>query len=85
MANEKLCRKYNLNPNVIKNILHSLRTGLLREVRKEQGGQQSKWKFFEALSYTKEDVLRGIKAKEQKEWSDDKIEKLIEFYKVNEQ
>ena len=33
----------------------------------------------------KEDVIRGIKAKEQKEWSDDEIEKLIEFYKVNEQ
>ena len=33
----------------------------------------------------KEDILRGAKMKEESEWTDEETEKLIDFYRANEQ
>ena len=84
-ASEDLSQQFNITPNNLKRVLHSLRTGLVQEIRKEQDGQKSKWKYFETLAYMKEDVARGMKAKEESEWTDEETEQLIGFYKQNEQ
>ena len=48
---------------VSKKQLHSLRTALTREVKKEiTEGHQSRWKFYTALTYMKDDV-RSLKVK----------------------
>ena len=48
---------------VSKKQLHSLRTALTREVKKETTeGHQSRWKFYTALTYMKDDV-RSLKVK----------------------
>ena len=48
---------------VSKKQLHSLRTALIREVKKETTeGHQSRWKFYTALTYMKDDV-RSLKVK----------------------
>jgi len=56
---------------------------LAREIKKESDGQKSRWKFFETLSYMKEDVLRSLRAKEDSEWTENETEQLIEYYKQN--
>jgi uncharacterized protein YktA (UPF0223 family) len=84
-AMETLSRDFNMTPNNLKRIHHGLRSALVREIKKEQEGQTSKWKCFETVSYMKDDVMRNIKAKEEKEWSDEEIEVLVDFYKQNEQ
>ena len=64
-ALDELSQKFNISPRCLKKQLHSLRTALTREVKKETTeGQQSRWKFYTALSYMKDDVVRSLKAKE---------------------
>ena len=53
-------------------------------MKREQEGQTTKWKIYDTVSYMKADVLRGIKVKEEKEWTDGESEQLVEFYKENE-
>ena len=85
-ALDELCQKFNISPSCLKKQLHSLRTSLTREVKKETTeGQQSRWKFYTALSYMKDDVVRSLKAKEETEWTEEETEQLIEFYKQNDQ
>jgi len=69
---EELSQKYNLSPGYLKRQLHTARTSLAREIKKESDGQKSKWKFFETLHYMKEDVLRSLRAKEESEWTETK-------------
>lgn len=45
-ALRELSLKFNLLPNGLKLKLHTLRTALVREISKENDGQQSKWKFL---------------------------------------
>ena len=85
-ALDELSQKFNISPRCLKKQLHSLRTALTREVKKETTeGQQSRWKFYTALSYMKDDVVRSLKAKEETEWTEEETEQLIEFYKQNDQ
>ena len=85
-ALDELRQKFNISPSCLKKQLHSLRTALTREVKKETTeGQQSRWKFYTALSYMKDDVVRSLKAKEETEWTEEETEQLIEFYKQNDQ
>lgn len=84
-AMETLSNTFNMAPYNLKKILHTLRSAVVREIKKEQEGQASKWKFFKTVSYMKDEVMRSLKAKEEKEWSDEEIEDLIDYYKVNEQ
>ena len=56
-ALDELCQKFNISPSYLKKQLHSLRTALTREVKKETTeGQQLRCKFYTALSYMKDDV-----------------------------
>lgn len=84
-ALEDLSQKFNLTQSFLKRQLHTLRTALVRELKKENEGQQSKWKFYDTLKYMKEDVQRSLKAKEESEWTEGETEQLIEYYKQNEQ
>ena len=53
---------------------------MTREAIKENTeGQQSRWKFYTALSYMKDDVVCSLKAKEKTEWTEEETEQLIEF------
>ena len=56
---EELSHKHNLSPGYLNRQLHTARTSLPREVKKESDGQKSKWKFFETLNYMKEDVVKN--------------------------
>ena len=56
---EELPQKYNLSPGYLNRQLHTARTSLAREIKKESDGQKSKWKFFETLNYMKEDVVKN--------------------------
>ena len=77
---DTLCQKFNISPNCLRKQLHSPRTVLTREVIKENTeGQQSRWKFYTALAYMKDDVLCSLKAKEKTEWTEEETEQLIEF------
>ena len=46
-ALEDLSQKFNLTQSFLKRQLHTLRTALVRELKKENEGQQSKWKLIE--------------------------------------
>ena len=56
---EELPQKYNLSPGYLNRQLHTVRTSLAWEIKKESDGQKSKWKFFETLNYMKEDVVKN--------------------------
>ena len=80
---DTLCQKFNISPNCLRKQLHSPRTARTREVIKENTeGQQSRWKFYTALAYMKDDVLCSLKAKEKTEWTEEETEQLIEFLKA---
>lgn len=84
-ALEELSQKFNISPNCVKRQLHSVRTPLTREIKKGNEDQKSKWKFYETVSFMKEDIVRSPKAEEVIEWSDEETEQFIEFYKQNDQ
>ena len=63
---EKLSQKYNLSPGCLKRQLHTVRTLLAREIKKESDGQKLKWKFFKMLHCGKEDFLSFAKGKRRK-------------------
>ena len=82
---EELSEKYNLSPGYLKRQLHTVRTALAREIKKESDWQKSRWKFFDSLSYMKEDVLRSLRAaKEENEWTENETEQLTEYYNQND-
>ena len=56
---EELPQKYNLSLGYLNRQLHTVRTSLAREIKKESDGQKSKWKFFKTLNYMKEDVVKN--------------------------
>ena len=68
-ALEVLSQKFNLMQSYLKRQLHTLKTLLLHEIKKENEGHVSKWKFYETVKYIKEDVLCSLKSKEENEWS----------------
>lgn len=45
----------------IRSLIHGLRSGLNRELKREAEGKLVKWKFFHALSYMKEDIVKSTK------------------------
>ncbi len=78
-ATDELYQMFSIIPASLKCMLHSTRTALMREIKKEQerNKTKSKWKFMEVLSFMKAEILQSAKAKEEKEI-------LIQFYKENE-
>lgn len=62
-AMEDLSQKFKIVTSSLKKIMHSLRTGLNREVKREMEGQPVRWKFFNALSYMKDDIFKSLKVR----------------------
>ena len=85
-ATQQLCEMFNLVPEALKRLLHSTRTALAREIKKEQEGviSKSKWKFIDVLAFMKAEILQAAKVKGEKEWKDDENEIIIQFFKENE-
>ena len=77
--------KFNVDPSALKSTIHGLRTSLIREMKREKEGKKSKWRFYEALSFMKEDIERSLKAKESQEWSPEDNEKMLDFYRDHDQ
>ena len=61
--------KFSLNEDSVKKVLHSLRSSLSHEIRRESedGTYKSSWKFYNYMSYIKEDVFTKFKAGSQKQ------------------
>ena len=60
-ATEDLPTEFQLDRESMKNTIHGLRSGLNRELKKEGEGKVIKWKFFSALSYMKDDIIKNAK------------------------
>ena len=58
---EKLSENFSLERNSLRSVIHGLRSGLNRELRREAEGKVVKWKFFHALKYMKEDIVKSTK------------------------
>lgn len=69
----------------IKMALHSLRTSMVREVKRSKGNSQfkSKWHLYDSMLFMKEEILRPLESKDEEKWTDEDIEMLINFYKEN--
>jgi hypothetical protein len=67
--------KFSLNEDSVKKALHSLRSSLICEIRREgeDNTNKSSWKFYNYMSYMKEDVLQSLKQEAEKQWSDEEI------------
>lgn len=48
--------KLSVDPCALKSTIHGLRTTLIREMKREKGGKKSKWRFYKALFFMKEDI-----------------------------
>ncbi|CAB3999816.1 Hypothetical predicted protein, partial [Paramuricea clavata] len=77
--------KFSLNEESVKKVLHSLRSSMVREIRRESEDKdyESSWKFYKRLSYMKPDILQSLKQEAEKRWSDEEIITLIELYESN--
>ena len=84
---KELSEKYNIESSTFKKALHGFRTAFTREIKMEQEENEykSKWKYYGPLLFIKEEIVRGLKEKELKEWGPEEIEKLIDFDRENEQ
>jgi len=69
----------------IKKALHSLRTSMVREVKRSKGNSQfkSKWHLYDSMLFMKEEILRSLESEDEEKWTDEDIEMLINFYKEN--
>ena len=60
-AIEELSEIFNLERDSLRSLIHGLRSGLNRELKREAEGKVIKWKFFHALNYMKEDIVKSTK------------------------
>ena len=63
----------------LKQCFHSLRTLMIREMKKSTNGNESKWKFYKDFDFLVESLMKkktNLKSVE--------IEQLIDFYQENE-
>ena len=82
-SSEELSKKYDIDVAGVKSLIHSFRGSLTRGMKK--GNEGSKWKFHQDLGFMKEDIERSAKAREMQQWSAEETEKLIDYYRENEQ
>ena len=84
-ATSLLASKFNISIDSLKRLIHSLRTSMLREVKRavESPSYVSKWKFFSSMNYLKESILKSIKKDDGNLWPEEDINTLIEFYQEN--
>eukprot|EP00794_Sanderia_malayensis_P013158 gene13158-14507_t len=50
----------------------------------EDKSYASKWTFFKQMEFLKEEVFNNLQSKEDKEWTDDEVETIADFYKGNQ-
>lgn len=60
-AMEELSENFSLERDNLRSLIHGLRSGLNRELKREAEGKPVKWKFFHALNYMKEDIVKSTK------------------------
>jgi len=53
---EELIENFSLERDNLRSLIHGLRSGLNRELKREAEGKPVKWKFFHALNYMKEEI-----------------------------
>ena len=58
-ATKELAEKHGLTCEVLKKVVHSLRTSMTREVKKkqEQDGYISNWKFYDHMQFLEEEII----------------------------
>ena len=80
-----LANRFRMSVEEIKKLFHSLRTSMTREIKRmrENEGFVSRWKFFKDMEFLKEEIIKSIDDKNGKEWDDQEVETLIDFYKEN--
>ena len=64
---------------LLEKCFHSLRTSVIREMKKSANGNESKWKFYKDF-----DFLVGSLTKKKNKVESVEIEQLIDFYRENE-
>lgn len=69
----------------MKKVLHSLRTSMTREVKRMQEDPTyvTRWKFFKDFEFVREEIVKSLSDKHEREWEDHEVETLVEFYKEN--
>ena len=84
-ATSFLASKFNISIDSLKRLIHSMRTSMLREVKRavENPAYVSKWKFFSNMNYLKESILKSIKKHGGNLWPEEDVNTLIEFYQEN--
>lgn len=60
-AIEELSENFNLERDSLRSLIHGLRSGLNRELKREAEGKVVKWKFYRALNFRKEDIVKSTK------------------------
>ena len=60
-AMEELSEIFNLERDSLRSLIHGLRSGLNRELKREAEGKVIKWKFFYVVNYMKEDIVKSTK------------------------
>ena len=85
-ASKYLASHFGVTVEERKKALHSMRTSMTREVKRwlENEAYVCKWKFYKAMDYLKEGIVKGLQNQATKEWTEEENETLINFYKDNE-
>ena len=60
-AIEELSENFSLERDSLRSLIHGLRSGLNRELKREAEDKVVKWKFFHALNYMKDDIAKRTK------------------------
>ena len=58
---EELSEIFVLDRDNLCSLTHGLRSGINRELKREAEGKVVKWKFFHAINYMKEDIVKSTK------------------------
>ena len=85
-SSRELAANFKLSVEELKKVFHSLRTSMVREVKRGLKDKKyvSKWKFYKSLEFLKGEIIKGLTpVSQQPMWSDSEIETIIEYYKEN--
>ena len=86
-ASKELAGRFNISVEELeKRCLHSLRTSMTRELKRRQESETyvSKWKFFKAMEYLSDEIMKSLNGSQEAEWLDEEVETVVELYRENE-
>ena len=81
-SSRELAANFKLSVEELKKVFHSLRTSMVREVKRGLKDKKyvSKWKFYKSLEFLKGEIIKGLTpVSQQPMWSDSEIETIIEY------